>query len=123
MPAAAHDVSFEPTTVGDILGPEPVDFTNTGASAVTGFSIGGADPDDFTESDTCTFPLAMGATCDVDVFFVPGELGPRTGTLVPLSGSAQDAPVATLSGGRSSPKWGVARQTMSAGRPALRAWR
>ena len=53
----AHDVTslaFEPTTVGDILGPESVQVTNTGSTPVTGFTIVGADPDDFIESDTCT---------------------------------------------------------------------
>jgi hypothetical protein len=93
-----QSVSFEPTTVGDILGPQPVAFTNTGSTNVTGFAIGGVDPDDFTESDNCTFPLAPTAACEVDVFFVPGELGPRTATLIPLSGTTDDPPLATLVG-------------------------
>jgi hypothetical protein len=94
----AHDVSFPATTVGDILGPEPIHFVNTGANPVTGFTIGGADPDDFTEVDTCAFPLVTNATCDIDVYFVPGELGPRTGTVIPLTASSEDPPVANLSG-------------------------
>ena len=77
--AGAHDVAFNPTTVGDILGPEPYQFINPNANpTVTGFAIGGADPDDFTEYDDCT-SVAPGGQCVVDVYFVPGELGREDG--------------------------------------------
>ncbi len=90
-------ISFEPTTVGDILGPQTFQFD--GSTTVTGFAIGGADPDDFTESaGSCTFPLAPGTPCEVDLYFVPGELGPRTASLIPLDGATDEPSVATLLG-------------------------
>ncbi len=96
--AGAHDVAFNPTTVGDILGPEPYQFINPNANpTVTGFAIGGADPDDFTEYDDCT-SVAPGGQCVVDVYFVPGELGARTATLIPLSGTTEDPAAVTLTG-------------------------
>jgi hypothetical protein len=95
-PHATGSLSFLPTTVGDILGPQDVTITNSGATAISGFTIGGADPNDFIESDTCA-PLAAGASCDVQVSFVPGELGLRQATLLPIDGTTTPAGV-TLSG-------------------------
>ena len=95
----AHDVSslsFNPTTVGDILGPQSVTITNTGSTTVSGFAFGGANPDDFIEADSCT-PLAPLASCQVDVYFTPGEIGLRQATLVPLDGTTSP-PSITLSG-------------------------
>ncbi len=97
----AHDVSslsFNPTTVGDILGPQSVTITNpiTNTSTVSGFAFGGANPDDFIEADGCT-PLAPGDSCTVDVYFTPGEIGLRQATLVPLDGTTSP-PGITLSG-------------------------
>ena len=93
---ATTALSFPPTTVGDILGPEDVTITNSGTTTISGFTIGGTDPDDFVESDSCT-PLAAGQSCDVQVSFVPGEIGPRQATLLPLDGTTTPAGVA-LSG-------------------------
>jgi hypothetical protein len=93
---ATTALSFLPTTVGDILGPQDVTVTNSGTTTITGFTIGGTNPDDFIESDSCT-PLAAGQSCDVQVSFVPGELGLRQATLLPLDGTTTPASVA-LSG-------------------------
>jgi hypothetical protein len=93
---ATTALSFPPTTVGDILGPQTVTIVNSGTTTITGFTVGGANPDDFIESDGCT-PLAPSASCNVQISFVPGELGLRQATLLPLDGTTTPASVA-LSG-------------------------
>jgi hypothetical protein len=49
---------------------QPVTVTNTGSATlnITGVSLTGADPDDFTESDDCTgSSIAPGAACTISV--------------------------------------------------------
>jgi hypothetical protein len=97
--ATAHATTIPPfgnLTVGDIIDGPPVTMTNSGTTSISGFTIAGADPNDFIESDTCT-PLAAGQSCAVTVSFVPGALGLRTATLVPIDGTTSPASV-TLSG-------------------------
>lgn len=49
--------------------------------SVTGISIGGSNPGDFEQENTCGSALAPGAECFVDVVFKPTATGPRTATL------------------------------------------
>ena len=91
-------IDFEEVTVGDLDGPEEVTLTNEGsiADTVTGFSIDGADPDDFvTQSDCGT--LYPQLSCTVQVYFLPGAVGLRQATLTPIDDSASP-PVVTLQG-------------------------
>ena len=91
-------IDFEEVTVGDVAGPAEVMLTNEGsiADSVTGFSVGGADPDDFvTQSDCAT--LNPQQSCTVQVFFLPGAVGLRQATLTPVDDSASP-PVVALQG-------------------------
>ena len=57
LAASQTSVDFGPTTVGGIGGGSAADVTltnnGTTADAISGFTIGGADPDDFFEFDDC----------------------------------------------------------------------
>jgi hypothetical protein len=58
--------------------------TNVGATALTisGITFTGADPGDFTETNTCSAALAPKGTCSISVTFKPGAKGVRSATLV-----------------------------------------
>jgi hypothetical protein len=57
-------------------------FSNVGTTAVhvTGFSIGGANANDFSESSTCGTVGAKGK-CTIAVTFTPSATGARAATL------------------------------------------
>jgi hypothetical protein len=100
LTASVSLLSFGNATVGDILGPLDVTFTNSGTTTVTvtGMNFGGTDSDDFIEpvQDNCS-SLTAGQSCLVEVAFVPGALGARSATLTPAT-TAANPPVITLEG-------------------------
>ncbi len=100
LSASATSLDLGGITVGDVSATaESVTFTNQSTSPVTitSIALGGADDNDFEETDTCATTLAAGASCTVEVKFVPGALGLRQATLTAVAGSATE-PVITLSG-------------------------
>ncbi len=99
LTAAPTSLDLGDITVGDVSAvPDTVTLTNGGTSAdtITSIAIGGADYNDFAQTNNCT-TLAAGASCTVDVTFQPGALGLRQATLTPVDGSASP-PVVTLEG-------------------------
>lgn len=85
-----------------------------GSIEVSDVTISGADAADFSETNTCTSPVAGGNSCQISVTFTPQAAGARTATLtftdnsgsvsgstqtVSLSGTgtAPSAPVVSLS--------------------------
>jgi hypothetical protein len=73
---------------------------NGGAAplVVSGFELGGADPDDYLLGDGCQAPIAVGASCRIGVRFAPQAQGPSTATLT-LQTNAPTAPASVqLSG-------------------------
>jgi hypothetical protein len=98
LSASPASIDFGEVTVGDLDGPTDVTLTNEGSmtDSVTGFTIGGANPDDFVTQSDCgdLFPQF---SCTVQVFFLPGAVGLRQATLTPVDDSASP-PVTTLQG-------------------------
>jgi centrosomal CEP192-like protein len=89
-----------------------VTLTNVGGGTLTisGLTITGTDPADFSETNNCGASLPPGGYCTIGVTFTPMQLGSRTAALtitdsapgspqsVPLSGSGvTSGPNATLS--------------------------
>ena len=77
-PNSAVSLSLTSLTFGaEIVGrsspPQRITLTNTGTDPLTIFSmtITGTDSASFTKSTTCVSPIAVGASCTVDVSFVP----------------------------------------------------
>jgi hypothetical protein len=88
-------------TVGAIGKAQTVILTNnqTTALAISGVTVGGADPGDFPYKSACKATLAAGANCTIAVAFKPAATGSRTASLsiddgagtqtVSLSGTGQ----------------------------------
>jgi hypothetical protein len=86
-------LTFGPVTLGDIDGPQQFTVTNNSGAADTITDITSTGPganDYFGLPDTdCPAPDLSGNvvlqptdTCTIDVFFIPGSLGPRNATAV-----------------------------------------
>ena len=112
--ASAQTVNLSPISInfgailaGSSSNPVPVTLTNTGGVTLTITSIksGGADPQDFTETNNCGTSVAAGGQCTINVTFKPTRNGKRTGNItisdnaanspqtVSLTGVAQNSPV------------------------------
>jgi len=97
---------FPATRVGVVGGPVDATLTNTGTANLTisGFDFGGADPDDFYGQTDCLartgipVTLAPSGSCQVQVMFLPGAVGPRSATLTPVD-SGPGPTLISLSGG------------------------
>ena len=90
--AAAPGIVFSPTSlafssqnVGGSTAAQMITVTNNGSAAlsVTGVSITGADPSDFSQTNTCiaNSPLAPNANCTISVTFKPTATGPRAASV------------------------------------------
>jgi hypothetical protein len=78
-------------------------LTNTEASDIAINSIaiapGGANPGDFTQTNTCGAGLAPGASCEINVTFTPSQVGNRAAAVTisdNTPGSPQSVPLAGL---------------------------
>ncbi|MBA3913526.1 MAG: choice-of-anchor D domain-containing protein, partial [Acidobacteriales bacterium] len=76
-------LAFTAITVGRSSGAKTVTFTNVGNASLTmnGISLTGANPGDFTQTNTCGTSVAPGGTCTVTVTFKPTALGARAANL------------------------------------------
>jgi hypothetical protein len=94
------NAAFGEATVGSLAGPIDFVITNDGLAAddISGFTFGGTDPDDFLAviPDYCS-NLQPAESCDIQLGFLPGALGPRsaTGTVVDTSANP---PTITMEG-------------------------
>jgi hypothetical protein len=61
------------------------------AASISGISITGTDPGDFTESNTCGKSVAAGASCFIKVTFRPLAKGVRTAE-VSISDDGEGSP-------------------------------
>jgi hypothetical protein len=68
---------------------------------VSGFLLGGADPDDFLIVDRCQLPVAVGSSCQIGVRFYPQVSGARSATLTLLTNAAGAPPPVALAAGTS----------------------
>jgi hypothetical protein len=76
-------LTFPATTVGTSSASKVVTFKNAGSTAlpISSVTIQGADPRDFTQTNTCGTSVAAGASCKFTVIFTPTATGTRTATL------------------------------------------
>ena len=82
-------------TIGDTSPTQSFTVQNQGNSTTGTITItpGGANPGDFTESDTCG-TLAAGATCTVTIAFAPTLVGSRAATMAVSASPGGSATVA-----------------------------
>ena len=98
---SSSTLSFPSTTQGATSNPMVVTVTNSGAGSLTFSSVvaGGANPGDFTLSNTCSGTLAAySGSCTISVAFKPTASGQRTETIT-LTDNAPGSPqVISVSG-------------------------
>ncbi len=77
---APPSLTFTSTAVGTSSTPQSATVTNLGKTAITITSIvvGGTDPADFTETNTCGSSLAANSSCTITVTFTPLAIGTLT---------------------------------------------
>jgi len=93
-------VSFGDQPVGTTSDLQTIMVTNAGPTnmAISSIQIGGANPGDFAQTNTCGQSLGPGASCTISVTLTPSAIGRRSGLLV-VDDSAFDGPhMVSLSG-------------------------
>jgi Abnormal spindle-like microcephaly-assoc'd, ASPM-SPD-2-Hydin/Protein of unknown function (DUF1573) len=99
---SSTSLTFSTQAVATLSAPQTIVVTNSGNAALTVTKI--AATGDFTESDTCTTaPVAEGATCSVQVSFLPAATGTRTGVLTVYGNVSGGQATATLTGDAAPP--------------------
>ena len=93
----ALDFSYQPLFTASTA--RVVTVTNTGTQLLrlTAVVVTGTDASSFSRSTTCGASLAIGASCDVRVFFRPTVLGTRSATLT-ISATGTAAKTVALGG-------------------------
>jgi sugar lactone lactonase YvrE len=78
---------------------------NTGTAALTigGIGIAGANPGDFSQTNTCGESLAAGASCTISVVFTPASVASFTATLTVADNAAGSPQTTSLSGTGTTP--------------------
>ncbi|MBA3912737.1 MAG: choice-of-anchor D domain-containing protein, partial [Acidobacteriales bacterium] len=79
MVVAPDSVTFPDQNLNTPSDPIPVTITNKGTGALSIQKVTATEP--FSETDTCSSPVAPGKTCTVNVDFTPGGEGPQSGAL------------------------------------------
>ena len=77
---APPSLTFTSLAVGLTSAPQTSTMTNLSSSAITitSIAIGGADPLDFAQTNTCGSSLAANSSCVITVTFSPTAIGTRT---------------------------------------------
>jgi hypothetical protein len=91
--ASPTSLTFSSQRVGTTSGAKSVTLTNNLPTALTigAPTFTGADPTDFSQTNTCGVSLAAKAHCTISVKFTPGATGTRTATLN-VNDSANNTP-------------------------------
>ncbi len=98
---SVSNLSFGDETVGSSSKSQTLSVLNSGneALAVTTVTLGGTNPGDFPETNTCTnVTLQPGQSCAVTVTFTPTAPGSRSATVTVNSNAVNGNPTATLNG-------------------------
>jgi DNA-binding beta-propeller fold protein YncE len=113
-------LTFSSEPVGTASAVQTFTLSNTGTAALTiaGIAIGGANPGDFPQTNTCGSSLAAAGSCTISVKFDPAATGTRTASVIvtdssfDVTGSTQTS---TLSGTGTAATPAVASVSPNAG--------
>ncbi len=103
-------LSFPSTTVNSTSAAMSVKLSNPGTAALTisGITIGGANPTDFAETNTCGGSLAAGTSCTISVTFTPASAAGFAATVSVADNATGSPQTATLSGTGTAPATPIA---------------
>jgi hypothetical protein len=96
MTVSPGSLTFATQAVGTASGAQTITVTNSGMAALTVSQV--AMTGDFTETDNCVGTVAVGASCTVQVSFLPTAMGTRTGMVTIYGNVAGGQATAVLSG-------------------------
>ncbi len=93
-------LNFGSVTVGTSSAPQSSTFTNTAKFAlpIKNLLITGANPLDFSQTNTCGASVAAGASCTITVTFRPTAIGPRTAAVSVADGGGGSPQLVSLTG-------------------------
>ena len=93
-------LTFLPQPLNIASHTQVVNLRNSGGATLTGIaiSIAGADPGDFSQTNTCAGTLTAGLSCAITVTFKPTVIGARSATVSVADSSLGSPQVVTLSG-------------------------
>lgn len=80
---SASSLTFSSENQGTTSRVQSVMLTNSGNASlsITAISVGGPNPSDFQQTNSCASSVAAGANCSIGVTFTPTATGPRSATL------------------------------------------
>ena len=108
-------LTFAGQSLGTTSATQSVTLTNTGNTTLTITSLGaaGANPGDFTVTDTCGSSVAVNASCTILAAFTPATIGNRT-TSVSIADNAGGSPqTVSLSGSGSAPSASITTASLA----------
>jgi hypothetical protein len=87
------NVSFPAQVVGTAAKPQVITLTNTGTAPldISEITLGGANAEDFAQTNSCAWGVESGVTCQISITFTPKAAGARTATLT-ITDNAPDGP-------------------------------
>ena len=92
-------LTFPETPVGFPSASKAVTLQNLGnALSYSGITFGGADPNDFTETDTCGTSVPANSSCTISITFTPQAVGTRSATMQITDGDPTSPQNVTLKG-------------------------
>ena len=91
---------FGDQLVGTSSASQAITLANVGTATLTinGFSFGGLNPTDFTQTNNCGTTLRAGQNCRINVSFRPTAAGVRTATLIIRDSDVTSPQAVTLTG-------------------------
>ncbi len=115
-------LAFGNQTINVASAAQVVTVTNTGMAALPLASIAfaGANPHQFSETNSCGTSLGIGATCTVNVVFKPTTPGNKRATLNVNAGGGAGTQVVTLTGTGVAAPYTVSSSSLEFGAEPLR---
>ena len=79
-----QSLTFATQPIGTTSAAQNITLTNTGTATlnVTGITMGGANPGDFAQTNTCNSSVAANASCTITATFTPTAAGARNATIL-----------------------------------------
>ena len=110
-------LAFGSQPVGNASAAQSVTLTNSGTAAlsISGVALGGTNPGDFAQTNTCPASLAANATCTISVTFNPTATGSRTASVQITDNAANSPQSVGVSGTGAAPAVSLSPASMAFG--------